>query len=300
MNITPTNAYGRWMTLFGNQVPYNVVTVSRMIKRWDVKTLYEIPERLLTDSKLGPVTYNNRLAILRRFSKWCLKKKLIKYDIMEDLSTRKIPGRSKTREPYSDEQIHKILNALYDKPYTRKYYYPYIKFMLLTGVRNGEAAGLKIGNVDFYDGYILIDKSYSRKVNGKYHLKSTKTVSGVRYIPITPELKDLLEPLCTKKDSNTYVFRSRFGNPIHNVNFQKRVFKPLLKKLGIPERDLYACRHTFGTIAVEQNMDILSVAYLMGHSKPRTVLDHYAKIRHRPKTLPQVVQTFGKDRRNDL
>ena len=63
---------------------------------------------------------------------------------------------------------------------------------------------------------------------------------------------------------------------------------PALKKLGIPHRHLYAMRHTFGTIAVEQNMDILSVAYLMGHKKPRTVLDHYTNLRYTPKTLPKI------------
>lgn len=294
MNIAPTNAYSRWMGLYGNQVPHNVTAVFRMIKRWNIKTLYEIPERLLMDPKLGPRTFNDRLAIIRRFSKWCLKKKLIKYDITEDLSTRKLTGRSSKREPYTDQQIHMILDALYTKPYTRKYYYPYVKFMLLSGVRNGEAAGLKIGNVDFDSESILIDKSYSRKYNGTYKLKSTKTSSGVRYIPITPEIKELLQPLCTKGPEQ-FVFRSRYGKPIHNRNFQKRIFKPLLKKLGIPERDLYACRHTFGTIAVEQNIDILSIAYLMGHSKPRTVLDHYAKIRNRPKILPKLPGAFGKD-----
>lgn len=295
MNIAPTNAYSRWMNLYGNQPPHNVTAVFRMIKRWNIKTIYDIPERLLTDDKLGPVTFNNRLAILRRFSKWCLKKKLIKYDITEDLNTRKaIKTSSSKREPYSDRQIQAILEALYAKPYTRKYYYPYVKFMLLTGVRNGEAAGLKIGNVDFEGEYILIDKSYSRKYNGTYKLKSTKTASGVRYIPLTPQIKEIIEPLCTKGPDH-FVFRSRYGKPIHNRNFQKRIFKPLLKKLNIPERDLYACRHTFGTIAVEQNIDILSIAYLMGHSKPRTVLDHYAKIRNRPKTLPKIPGVSYKD-----
>lgn len=289
MQITPLNAYSRWMSLYGKEVPHNVFSVYNMIKRWNIKTLYDIPEKLLVDPKLGPVTFNNRLAILRRFSKWCVKKKLIKYDITDDLTNRKLPGRNSKREPYTDEHIHKILQALYNNAHTRKYYYSYVKFMLLTGVRNGEAAGLKVSKVDFNEGYIFIDKSYSRKSNGKYHLKSTKSVNGDRYIPITPELKELLEPLCQKRDPNQFVFRSRMSNPINNVNFQKRILKPLLKKLNIPERDLYACRHTFGTIAVEQNMDILSIAYLMGHSKPRTVLDHYAKIRHRPKVLPKIL-----------
>ena len=289
MQITPMNAYSRWMALYGKDIPHNVLSVSRMIKRWNIKSLYDLPDKLLVDPKLGPVTFNNRLAILRRFSKWCLKKKMIKYDITEDITNRKLPGRNSKREPYTDEQIQQILQGLYKREYTRKYYYPYVKFMLLTGVRNGEAAGLTICKVDFKEGYILIDKSYSRKSNGKYHLKSTKTVNGNRYIPITLDLKELLEPLCNRKDPNQFVFRSRMGNPIDNNHFQKRIFKPLLKKLGIPERDLYACRHTFGTIAVEQNMDILSVAYLMGHSKPRTVLDHYAKLRHRPKALPKIL-----------
>lgn len=289
MKVKPANAYKQWMSYYGNEVPHNIISVYKMILRWNINTLDEITSKLLSDPKLGPVTFNNRLAILKRFCKWCIKKKLTRYDFTDDIPHRKIQDQNSKRQPYTDEQIQLILTALQANYHTRRYYYSYVKFMFLTGVRNGEAAGLKIGNIDFKTGYLLIDKSYSKKTNGKYQLKSTKTLSGIRYLPITEDLKQLLEPLCRKKDPSQYVFRSRYGNPINNINFQKRVFKPLLKKLNIPVRDLYACRHTFGTIAVEQNIDILSIAYLMGHKKPRTVLDHYAKLRNKPKSLPKII-----------
>jgi integrase len=103
------------------------------------------------------------------------------------------------------------------------------------------------------------------------------------------QLIELLTPICKRKNSWDFVFTTCYKNPIDNRNFNKRILKPLLKKLNIPERDLYAARHTFGTIAIEKNVDILSIAYLMGHSKPRVVLDHYAKLRNKPTVLPKIL-----------
>jgi integrase len=259
-----------------------------MINRWNISCFDELPTKLLTDKKLGAVTFNDRLSILKRFTKWAIKQKYIKKCPFEDVSRRRNDSINTKREPYSDQELIALLTYFYQDTYLRKYYYPFLQFMTLSGTRNGEATGLKVNMVDFFNKQIFICKSFSRMENGKRVLKSPKTASGNRYIPLTSELETLLSPICSRKKPNDFVFTTRYNNPIDDRQFQTRILKPALRKLRIPERDLYACRHTFGTIAIEQNMDILSVAYLMGHRKARTVLDHYAKIRNKPKTLPRI------------
>ena len=289
MRVKPLNAYKKWVnTIYGTHIPHNITSVQRMLERWSVLTFEQIPGLLVKDPKLGPVTFNDRLSILLRFVKWCVKKKYIKENILDDIPRRKNNTVNKKRDPYSDEEMVQIMGALSKDRFYKKYYYPFVKFMLLTGTRNGEATGLHVRDINFDTGYIHIQASFSRDYSGKRKLKEPKTAQGDRYLPLNEEITEILKPICNRKKPGEFVFTNREGNPIDDKKFQKQIFKPLLKKLNIPMRDLYACRHTFGTVAVEQNMDILSVAYLMGHKKPRTVLDYYAKIRKKPKSLPKL------------
>ena len=282
------NAYAAWLRLFGNQVPAKLKQTERMLIRWGIEYINEIPDYLVVDRKLGAVTFNDRLAILKRFTKWCVKRKYIKACPLEDIPKRKKDYVNKKRDPYSDAEIIRLLDAFQSKPHLKKYYYSFLKFIFLTGVRNCEAIGLKVQHIDLENKVIHIEKALT-KPDGKIKYKVPKTPAGIRDLPMNEELIEMLTPVCKRKAPNDFVFTSRYNNPIDNRNFNKRILKPVLQKLKIPERDLYAVRHTFGTIAIEKNVDILSIAYLMGHTKPRVVLDYYAKLRNKPTSLPKIL-----------
>jgi integrase len=290
MKVLAMNAYIKWRDLvYGLHVPHNVTSTERMLARWKIKDLDELGYFLNRDKKLGPVTYNDRLAILKRFIKWCLKMKYIKSDPLDECKRRRNSEVNSKRQPYTDDELLSLIAHFEQVPRLRKYYYPFLMFLIQSGCRNGEAVALKCNMVDFTNRRIYICKNYARTYEGKRYLKSPKTASGNRYIPLSLGLEEILKPICDKKKATDFVFTSIFNNPIDDNKFQKRILKPVLAKLNIPERDLYACRHTFGTIAVEQNIDILSLAYLMGHRKARTVLDHYTKLRSKPSVLPQII-----------
>ncbi len=59
--------------------------------------------------------------------------------------------------------------------------------------------------------------------------------------------------------------------------FQRRTFKPVLKELNIQERDLYACRHTFATRAVQAGLKAHEVAYIMGDNLQTVIANYYHK-----------------------
>lgn len=290
MKVLPLNAYTKWTEeVYGPNVPHNVYSVEKMLTRWQLKELEQLGHFLNRDTKLGPVTFNDRLAILRRFTKWCIKRKYLKHDPLENCMRRRNDAVNLKREPYTDSELISLLDYFNTNPYLKKYYHPYLMFLVLTGARNGEASALKCGMVDFFNKRVFICRNYARDNKGKRYLKTPKTASGNRYIPMSEELEQLLKPICEKRKATDFVFTTRFHKPVCDKRFQQRILKPALEKLGIPVRDLYACRHTFGTVAVEQNIDILSLAYLMGHRKPRTVLDYYTRLRNKPKELPRVI-----------
>lgn len=292
MKVHTKTAFKKWKELvYGSKPTHNVIATERMVNNWEITDLEEIPYFFARHPNLSPVTFNIRLAILKRFVKWCVKQKYLRTNVLEDTITKRNDDPNPARDPFTDEELQKLIEYFQQTPRINKYYYPFMMFLIYTGVRNGEAIALRCDAVDFVGKRIHICKNWARPYNGSRYLKSPKTSAGKRYLPLSPALEDLLQPLCINKEPTEFVFKGPQGKPINDANFQRRVFAPALKKLGIRHRHLYAFRHTFGTVAVEQNMDILSVAYLMGHRKTRTVLDHYSKLRNTPKTLPEVFST---------
>lgn len=294
MKVHAKTAFKKWKDLvYGPHPTHNVIATERMLNRWDITNLDELGYYFNRHKGLSPVTFNIRLAILKRFTKWCVKQKYVKVNPLEDTKTRRNAESNPARQPFTDQELRLIIEYFESKPRLKKYYLNFLLFMMYTGCRNGEAIALKYGAIDFVNKRIHICKNYARPYQGtgKRYLKSPKTSAGNRYIPMSEDLEALLKPLCVHKSPDDFVFVTVYNKPIDDKNFQQRIFAPALKALGIPHRHLYALRHTFGTVAVEQNMDILSVAYLMGHRKTRTVLDHYSKLRNTPKQLPVVVPT---------
>ena len=224
-----------------------------MVKRWGSKIAIEDVPDVFVNEKIGAVTFNGRLNILRRLFKWLVKKKFIPINFIEDIvnKSNRAPKRPQ-RRPFTDDEITRIFKAYETNEYctSRKFkhsdYCNFVKFMFLTGVRNGEAVGLQIKKVDFKKGYITIDQSYSRlpltpsNIKNRV-LKSTKTGNS-RNLPLTPELDAILRPLCCGRLPDDFVFTTVNGTPIDDQMFQQRIHKPLLKILEIEDRDLYACR----------------------------------------------------------
>ncbi|MGN6164968.1 MAG: site-specific integrase [Flavisolibacter sp.] len=187
-----------------------------------------------------------------------------------------------------------IIEALRTNTYSKQVYYShsqywrFVAFLLHTGVRNGEAIGLMIKEVNFEGWEMRIAYSLSRTRKGANAaariFKGTK-MENVRFIPMDDFIYSLLEPLCKGRAGSEFVFVNNNGNPIDDKMFQRRVFRPLLKKLDIDKRDLYACRHTFATRAVQQGMKPHEVAYIMGDSV-EVVLQNYFHNHQKPQNLP--------------
>lgn len=272
--------------------------LQRVLRQWKAHSIESLP-LLMACEKWSPNTYNGRLGYFRIFLNYLAKKKKIHDNPLDDINRRKQSRKSNSkREPMTSEEIMTLLDAFKTDKFTSKYskhkhshYYPFLYFMFATGVRNAEAICLRVKHIDIHNSVAEISEVLARTIEGSNHaarvIKGTKT-ENMRFLPLTDQLKELLECQIEGKRPHELVFPPPRVLSINHQMFEKRVLKPVLRALELGNRDLYVARHSFGTRAVQQGMVITDVAYLMGLSTIETAIRNYVGIARPANKLPEI------------
>ena len=275
----------------------NYNSLRNMLKKWGSIEQSNILKKLNAETFCAG-TYNRRLHMLKEFVKWLVKKGIWASNPLEDINSKRVIREKQVkRKPFSEIEIKSILNAFKNDEFTPKsssfkhsHYYPFIYFIFKTGVRNAEAIGLRASSVDPKTKRIYIKEVLARSLKGTSSLQRIRkeTKNGKeRVLPMNQDLLNILKPLLAGKKPDDLVFQSQRGLSIDDNNFQKRIFKKVLKDLGIPERVLYACRHTFGSRCIDSGITPIMTAFLMGNN-PETALKNYTHQMNLPKDLPGI------------
>ena len=162
------------------------------------------------------------------------------------------------------------------------------RFLLATGCRIGEATALTWFDISFEKSEINVNKTVSRTANNVFEIStSPKTDSSNRAIPITQEIKNILE---NQKERNSMLYGSRcafvfpnsrgnlanynsvnvcIGNVIKNISDKCEDFEPFTA---------HAFRDTFATRCIEQGMQPQTLKALLGHSSLKMTMDLYAHV----------------------
>ena len=156
---------------------------------------------------------------------------------------------------------------------------PYSEVVLLLGLgdlRFGEVAGLRVSSVDFETNKIHIRESLL-EVSGELYTETLKNHRRRSFIaPGT--LVEALKQLCEGKLADDYVFLTPRGAPFRNSNFARRMYKPALKRLGLPDIRIHDLHHTTVSLAKSFGGDIFDVKNQVGHSDIRTTINIYGHI----------------------
>jgi integrase len=184
---------------------------------------------------------------------------------MANLKTLRV--RKSDVDPFTLDQVHRILAVV------RADFRSYFTVRFFTGMRTGEAHGLKWKYIDFERRLILIRETF---VLGEDEY--TKTDSSQRDIQMTQVVFDALQ----RQFNNTgrpgeYVFCNRQGNPIDNKNFVNRVWQPLLRHLGMPMRRPYQMRHTAATLWLASGEAPEWIARQLGHASTEMLFRVYSR-----------------------
>jgi integrase len=160
-------------------------------------------------------------------------------------------------------------------------------FMVLTGIRVGEATGLLWDAIDLRhkNAQIFRTVSWDHSTREPYLMNSTKTKESTRVVILPEVLVDVLRVMKAealkevgsdkKKLLRTPLFQSRAGKLL-KYNAIQSAFNAGFRALELPWRSTHICRHTFATLALFATKDMASVQASLGHRSIQ-VTEKYAK-----------------------
>lgn len=206
----------------------------------------------LYEKDFAKATIKKLNSLLKQSFAWAIKCRLIEGNPANDMT---IP-KATVKKVLALTQKEQIAVEIFCKD-TR--YGDFMVFLLYTGLRVGEMINLEWRDYNATDRMI--------------HIRSSKTESGVRDIPLVERAREVLEAQERIKGNN-HIFCTVNKKPL-TYSCMKKCYEQLREKTGYLDFTNHVCRHTFATRLIEKGASPKSVAALLGHKKVAFALDIY-------------------------
>ena len=211
-------------------------------------THLEQAQRVLLEQALSPATVN-------RYTDWfrhILNREVRLGHLAKNPASRirRLPEPEAPIHQYSAEQETALLKEL-------GRYGPYVRFAILTGLRQAEQFGIEKAWIHWEAGLIQIPTSKTRRP---------------RIVLLTEEVRAIVHQLCCEHPMSRYVFPSpRFQDrPMNPGAFYRKIFRPACEKVGIPvDLKWHSLRHTFGSRLAASGASAKQIQALGGWSTDR-------------------------------
>ena len=199
---------------------------------------------------------------------------------------------SVTREAITRKQERDFLEFIRNDRHFCKYY-DGIYILFHTGMRISEFVGLTVSDIDMENRKINISHQLQRKRNMEYIIEETKTVGGVRQIPMTEEVYGCFQRILAARrppkvepmvDGYTgFLYLDKNGMPMVALHWEK-YFQHICQKYNsiykvqLPKITPHVCRHTFCSNMAKSGMNPKTLQYIMGHSDIGVTLNTYTHL----------------------
>lgn len=161
---------------------------------------------------------------------------------------------AKERASLTAEQATRIIAAMPGQ------YGVLAALLLTTGLRIGEAAGLRWKRIDFAEGLLTVAENYTGR-----HWVTPKTKKGVRTIPVPSRVLTAVATLRGEAGPDDPVFITTHGNPIDARTTAAKFLKPAAKACGMPWVSWHSFRHSNATFADQQGLSSAERQKGLGH-----------------------------------
>lgn len=289
-NIKPTtfDNYEELYRLYVKESPL-AYTQLKDIKGIDIQKYYnELNKKGKSTDRI-----KNVHKLLKQFMNYALNEG---YTLRNPCNGITIPGKideiKKEVEVFSHEELKIMLNCNEESAIK-----DITLICLSTGIRRGEALGLKWGDIDTENREMHIKRNVATTtiIDGDIRHKqqiilTPKTKSSVRSIPLSKTLIPILKGLEIRqmknklkagesynKEYDGFIFLTQSGNLINSGNIAL-TWKRFLNRLGIEYKKFHTLRHTYATLQFEAGRPLKTVSKLLGHSKIDITADTYTHV----------------------
>lgn len=233
-----------------------------------------IRDRLLRQTK-NPATLNERLVRFKAMIRWAYESDYIQSTAMVDKIKKFKDDRTDDNEKYLEpEQLSAVLDYMKN---SQEAWYLLTKFLVLSGLRVGEAAALE--KKDIKNGFINVNKTLDHVT-----MKTTppKTPESNREVFIQPELAEVIKEIQTfyrDRDILTGVRTSHFFSQPDGSYMKATVygvyFKEITEKVLGTRRTPHSLRHTHASLLMAEGLSIDAIQRRLGHKNSKVTREIY-------------------------
>lgn len=166
-----------------------------------------------------------------------------------------------------------------------------VEFMVLNGMRVGEALAITVDNIDFENKKLHIDGTmlWIAEEKGNYGIKdTTKNISSNRTISLSKRSCEILKKLILENKKSAhweknyndrgFVFTNHTGNPIYygRINY---AIQRACENCGIKKHvTTHTLRHTHISLLTQQNVPLKAIMQRVGHTDEKTTIRIYTHV----------------------
>lgn len=166
--------------------------------------------------------------------------------------------------------------------------YAAIHLIAYTGIRRGEALGLRWQDIDLEAGTISIVQTLGHSLHKGLVFQPPKTNRSRRSIDLDPGTADVLRAHKVKQlehrlllgeayQDNGLAFPDALGAPLNPMALT-RAFQSLAHVLGLKELRLHDLRHFHASVMLQHRQSPALVSQRLGHASVSTTMDIYSHI----------------------
>lgn len=253
---------------------------------FDRAALMAYRTRLVREGRCTP----NRANAVMQVASQCLAERERQLGITNPLrDLRRLPVRRPIIQPFSLPELRRLVEVA--PPHLAEY----VWVRGLTGLRSGEANGLRWDCVDLTAGTIDI-----RRARSEGQERLPKNEFSERLIPLGTTVTQAMQRQCQQTGSSDgHVFQTLRGSPLDTQNFARRDWRRMLAAADLAYRCPEQLRHTSATLMLAAGEAPTYVSQILGHADCRMLLTTYARFmphalgRHDGLALEASIQKFA-------
>ena len=273
------NTYARYQGIIENQIKPIIGDIPLVSVRLN------IIQGMINDLKdsYSSATIKKIKAVLYQIFKQAVKSQYIITNPVDGVDTPQLQQTDRT--PISEECIKKLIQFCSDG-YKHACF---IMTLLYTGMRRGEILALTVDDIDIENRLIYVNKAVEFIKNSP-NIKTPKTKSGIRSIPIVDSLLPYISKVISDKKKEDIVFTDDKGNMYNKTGIQ-RMYKNFIIEFNeyLGEAKVYFTmhqfRHTFCTMLYNAGVDVKTAQDILGHSSVNVTLNIYTHLESKMKKI---------------
>lgn len=256
------------MSLAARSAPFAEKPMNQ-VRRSDVETWV----KQMNAAGLAPGTVKTRYVNVRSVFRAAMKDRVIGTDPTDAVRLPRARRADVAMSIPTPENVGQLMAAADER------FRPFIALCAFAGLRLGEAAGVRLDDIDFLRRSLKVSRQVQRVKGGAIDVRAPKYGSE-RTVYLADSLVEILsEHVATHGTlgSERWLFAGDGDTPPHQ-NTVAYWWRKALRDAELSSVKLHDLRHFYASGLIAAGCDVVTVQRLLGHSKATTTLNTYAHL----------------------